>query len=119
MPTTLPQTAGPAVVGAEGDVTADAANVREALDELRARDAAVAALLGEGEIDVELHPRADSYGEPAVYVDVFIPDDTPDDRLTGAALGPINNTVFDAIYDGAGARWPYVQFSKRSESPVG
>ena len=117
MPAHFPQIAGPAVMGGHDEADA-AACVREALYELRDRDAAVADLLGGGEIDLELRPHADSYGEPAVYVDIFIPDDTPEDRLIGSALGPVNTAVFDAIYDGCEVRWPYAQFRKRSEAPV-
>ena len=89
--------------------------VRRALMLLRDGNEAVAELLGSGEVDVELHPRADSYGEPAVYVDVFLPEDTPDDRLRGEALGPIHDAAFDAVYRSCELRWPYIQFGKRSE----
>ena len=97
---------------------ADADRVRHALSALRAQNAEVAELLGPGEIDVELDPRCDYFGDPGLFIVVYLPDDTPDDRLRGEVLGPIHMAAFDAVWDHSRERWPYIEYSKRSEHYV-
>ena len=92
--------------------------VGEALEELRRTNPRVAELLGSGPLDYDLRWVEDSYGEPAVYVRIFLPDDTPDERLTGEYTGPVSDALSDLLLfaeDGRWPFWPYVGFHNRAE----
>ena len=91
------------------------ADVLRVLTKLREENAAVATLLGSGELDVELRRSYDAHGDPALYVDVYLPDDKPEGAITGEALSPIGMTIFDTIYDRCRERWPYIGFSNRTQ----
>ena len=92
--------------------------VGETLEELRGTNPRVAELLGSGPLDYDLRWVEDQSGDPAVYVRIFLPDGTPDERLTGAYTGPIRDALFDLLMfaeDGRWPFWPYVGFDNRAE----
>ena len=87
-----------------------------AVRDLKARDPAVAAVLGPGETDVEVSEREDHAGDPAYYAVVVIPDEEiprEKEEATWDAFEATSEVIWESLRAYDADRWPYVRFLSR------
>ena len=86
-----------------------------AVRELKARDPAVAAVLGPGETDVLITGQEEDWAnEPAVFAYVVVPSGLPPEQTTWDARFAAERVVMDVLRDLYPGRFPYVYARTRN-----
>jgi hypothetical protein len=90
----------------------EADEVRETLERLHERGAFPETPLIKR---FDVVPDHDSTGDPAYYIAVLLEDGTPPDDITWEKIRPIEDLIFEKVFKGPDARWPYVRVVRERE----